>query len=81
MIEHPSVKHVNFTGSTNTGRKVARLCGQSLKPCLMELGEKNSTTVLPDADLDKAIQQCIAGSFLNVRALALYLNIADALVS
>ncbi|TVY84269.1 Vanillin dehydrogenase [Lachnellula suecica] len=65
MIEHPAVRHINFTGSTNTGRKVASVCAQNLKPCLMELGGKNSAIVLPDANLVKAIQQCIAGSFLN----------------
>jgi hypothetical protein len=29
----------------------------------MELGGKNSAIVLHDADIDKAVQQCIAGSF------------------
>ena len=67
MIEHPAVKKVNFTGSANTGRKVARACGQNLKPCLMELGGKNSAIILPDANLEKAAKACIAGSFLNVR--------------
>lgn len=76
MIEHPAVKHVNFTGSASTGRKVARLCGQNLKPCLMELGGKNSAIVLSDANLEKAIQQCIAGSFLNVRTSLSHLSIS-----
>lgn len=67
MIEHPSIKKVNFTGSANVGRRIAGLCGQNLKPCLMELGGKNSTIVLPDADLEKAMKGCLAGSFLNVR--------------
>ncbi|KAF4625122.1 hypothetical protein G7Y89_g13048 [Cudoniella acicularis] len=65
MIEHPAVKHINFTGSANVGRKVARACGQNLKPCLMELGGKNSTIVLGDANIEKAVGACIAGSFLN----------------
>ena len=66
MIEHPMVKKVNFTGSANMGRKIAQICGQNLKPCLMELGGKNSAIVLPDADLEKASRECVAGSFLNV---------------
>ncbi|CAF9940664.1 MAG: hypothetical protein HETSPECPRED_002479 [Heterodermia speciosa] len=65
MIEHPAIRKVNFTGSTNTGRKIGRACGQNLKPCLMELGGKNSAIVLPDADLEEAAKACIAGSFLN----------------
>jgi acyl-CoA reductase-like NAD-dependent aldehyde dehydrogenase len=66
MIEHPAVKKVNFTGSANTGRKVARHCGQNLKPILLELGGKNSAIILPDADLPKAAQEVIAGAFANV---------------
>ncbi len=66
MIEHPAVKKINFTGSANTGRKIARTCGQNLKPCLMELGGKNSAIILPDADLEEASKACTAGSFLNV---------------
>lgn len=66
MIEHPAVKHINFTGSAAVGRKVAITCAQNLKPCLMELGGKNSAIVLPDADLEKAAGMCIAGAFINV---------------
>jgi acyl-CoA reductase-like NAD-dependent aldehyde dehydrogenase len=66
MIEHPAVRHVNFTGSAAVGRKVARMCGQNLKPCLMELGGKNSAIVLEDADLQKAAEACFAGSFASV---------------
>ncbi|KAJ5818793.1 hypothetical protein N7474_004384 [Penicillium riverlandense] len=65
MIEHPAVRKVNFTGSTAVGRKIARTCGQSLKPCLMELGGKNSSIVCADADLKTAVQGVLAGAFLN----------------
>ena len=67
MIEHPAVRKVNFTGSTSVGRKIARACGQNLKPCLMELGGKNSAIICADADLKTAVQGVLAGSFLNVR--------------
>ncbi|PQE22684.1 aldehyde dehydrogenase family protein [Rutstroemia sp. NJR-2017a BVV2] len=65
MIKHPAVRKVNFTGSTDVGRKVARTCGEFLKPCLMELGEKNSAIVLADADLQKAARECIVGAVLH----------------
>ncbi|KAJ5625502.1 hypothetical protein N7510_001811 [Penicillium lagena] len=65
MIEHPAVRKINFTGSTVVGRKIARACGQSLKPCLMELGGKNSSIVCADADLKTAVQGVLAGAFLN----------------
>ncbi|OQE26671.1 hypothetical protein PENSTE_c005G00436 [Penicillium steckii] len=65
MIEHPAVRKINFTGSTAVGRKIARSCGQNLKPCLMELGGKNSSIVCKDADLTTAVQGVLAGAFLN----------------
>ena len=65
MIEHPAVRKINFTGSTAVGRQVAAVCGQNLKPCLMELGGKNSAIVLPDADIGKAAIQCVLGGCLN----------------
>lgn len=71
IIEHPAVRKINFTGSAATGRKVARTCAENLKPCLMELGGKNSAIVLEDADLELAAQACLAGSFINVRATTL----------
>jgi acyl-CoA reductase-like NAD-dependent aldehyde dehydrogenase len=67
MIKHPTVRKVVFTGSTEVGRKVARTCGEFLKPCLMELGGKNSAIVLADADLQKAAHECIVGAILHVR--------------
>lgn len=66
MIEHPAVRKINFTGSTAVGRKVAEVCGRNLKPCLMELGGKNSAIVCADADLELAAGSIVAGSFLNV---------------
>ncbi|QSZ29875.1 hypothetical protein DSL72_004393 [Monilinia vaccinii-corymbosi] len=62
MIRHPAVKKINFTGSTDVGRKIARTCGENLKPCLMELGGKNSAIVCADADLQKAARDCIVGA-------------------
>ncbi|KAJ6787252.1 hypothetical protein PWT90_08173 [Aphanocladium album] len=65
MIEHPAVRKINFTGSTAVGRKIAEACGRNLKPCLMELGGKNSAIVCADADLALAARSIVAGSFLN----------------
>lgn len=68
MIEHPAVRKINFTGSSRVGRIIASTCGKNLKPCLMELGGKNSAIVCEDADLKTAIGAVLAGSFINVRS-------------
>ena len=66
MIENPLIKKVNFTGSTMVGSIISEICGKNLKPCLMELGGKNSAIILEDADLEKAAKECALGSFFHV---------------
>lgn len=65
LIEHRSIKKINFTGSTPVGRIVASQAGKNLKPVLMELGGKASAIVLDDADLNTAATQCALGAFLH----------------
>lgn len=65
LIEDPRVKKVNFTGSTAVGRIIGSLCGQNLKPCLLELGGKAPAIIWEDADLEKAANACAVGAFLN----------------
>ncbi|KAL3482690.1 Aldehyde/histidinol dehydrogenase [Aspergillus germanicus] len=65
LIHHPAIKKCNFTGSTQVGRIVASQAATALKPVLLELGGKNFTVVLNDADLDLAAAQIIKGAFLN----------------
>lgn len=43
----------------------ARLCGQYLKPCLLELGGKGAAIVCADADLELAAGQCALGAFIH----------------
>lgn len=65
LIRHEAVKRINFTGSTRTGRIIAQLAAQELKPCLLELGGKAPMVVLDDADLDEAARAATFGSFMN----------------
>lgn len=64
LIAHPSVRKINFTGSTAVGSIVAGLAGKHLKPVLMELGGKAPAIVCEDADLSVAALQCTLGAFL-----------------
>ena len=65
LIEHPAIKKINFTGSTNVGRIIASQAGKNLKPVLLELGGKASAIVLEDAELNNAALQCALGAFLH----------------
>jgi succinate-semialdehyde dehydrogenase / glutarate-semialdehyde dehydrogenase len=63
------VDYLCFTGSTNTGRQVARQCADRLIGCSLELGGKNPALVLGDADLDKAVPGLVRASFSNAGQL------------
>ncbi|HZP40772.1 MAG TPA: succinic semialdehyde dehydrogenase [Candidatus Binatia bacterium] len=54
-----------FTGSVETGRKVAARCGELLKPVTLELGGKDPMVVLRDADLERAANACVWGGLMN----------------
>ncbi len=65
IIRHPLVRGVTFTGSTRAGRSVARIAGESLKKCVLELGGSDPAIVLPDADLDHTVEMVVQGRFQN----------------
>ena len=57
--------YVCFTGSTATGRTVARQCADRLVGCSLELGGKNPFLVLRDASIDRAAEGAVRASFSN----------------
>ncbi len=65
LIDAALVKRINFTGSTNVGRIIAKRAAEHLKPCLLELGGKAPLIVLADADLDEAVKAAAFGAFMN----------------
>jgi benzaldehyde dehydrogenase (NAD) len=65
VVVDPDVAMVSFTGSTAAGRRVGELCGRHLKKVTLELGGKNSTIVLDDADLDVAASNVAWGAWLH----------------
>jgi acyl-CoA reductase-like NAD-dependent aldehyde dehydrogenase len=56
---------VFFTGSVETGRKIAEVCGRKLIPSVLELGGKDAMIVLADADLETASSAAVWGGFTN----------------
>lgn len=65
LIGDPRVRMVNFTGSTETGRRIGTLAASHLKPAVLELGGKNPLLVLDDADLEYAVDAAVFGSYFN----------------
>jgi len=65
ILEHPKIKAISFTGGTGTGRIVARTAAPMFKKLSLELGGKNATIVLKDAELDKAVDGAVRAAFTN----------------
>ncbi len=80
LVDSPGVDKVAFTGSTAVGREIGAKAGRALKRVTLELGGKSPNVILPDADIDAAVngsyqaiyfnsgQACNAGSRLFVPA-------------
>lgn len=61
MIERSD--YLCFTGSTATGKLVAKQCADRLIGCSLELGGKNPMLILRDADVDKAAEGAVRAAF------------------
>lgn len=65
VIEDPVVKAVTLTGSTPAGSSVAKIAGENLKKCVLELGGSDPYLVLKDADLQKTVNSCVTSRLIN----------------
>lgn len=61
IVDSDDIKGIFFTGSTTTGENIARK--NPLRPMLLELGGDGPLIVLPDADIDAAVEGAIVGCF------------------
>jgi alpha-ketoglutaric semialdehyde dehydrogenase len=57
------VDKVGFTGSSEVGSRIGELCGRHLQQPCLELGGKNPLVVMPDADLDLAVEGALFSGF------------------
>lgn len=63
LISH--IDAVCFTGSVNTGRKVASVAADNFIPAFLELGGNDPAIVLEDADIEKAATTLLRASIIN----------------
>jgi betaine-aldehyde dehydrogenase len=54
LVEHPDVRKIGFTGSTEVGRSVMEGAAATIKRVTLELGGKSANVVFEDADLERA---------------------------
>ncbi|HLJ26414.1 MAG TPA: aldehyde dehydrogenase family protein [Candidatus Angelobacter sp.] len=63
ILEHPDVRAISFTGSSEVGRMVGEVAARAFKPCSLEMGGKNAIIILDDANLDLALDGVLWGAF------------------
>ena len=65
LVEHPDINLISFTGGTQTGKIVAKTAAPMFKKLSLELGGKNATIILEDADFISNIDKIARSAFLN----------------
>jgi alpha-ketoglutaric semialdehyde dehydrogenase len=63
LVQHPDVKVVSYTGSTEVGRQISQACAPTFKRLHLEMGGKNAILVMEDADVDLAVDGAVWGAF------------------
>jgi acyl-CoA reductase-like NAD-dependent aldehyde dehydrogenase len=54
LVDHPGVRKIVFTGSTEVGQQIMRGCASQIKRLTLELGGKSANIVFADADIERA---------------------------
>lgn len=62
---HPKIKAVSFTGSTDVGLALGKAVTSRGAKMQAEMGGKNPSIILEDADLDNVVENLIISSFLD----------------
>ncbi|KAF2111781.1 betaine aldehyde dehydrogenase-like protein [Lophiotrema nucula] len=65
LTTHPGIAKVSFTGQVATGQKVAGSAAGGMKYVTMELGGKSACVVLPDADIEQAVDGAMMANFFS----------------
>jgi aldehyde dehydrogenase (NAD+) len=65
LLHHPDVAAVSYTGSCEVGARVASACAKHGKKYQLEMGGQNPVVVMPDCDLEQAVDAVWMGAFLS----------------
>ncbi|KAL1638013.1 hypothetical protein SLS58_009033 [Diplodia intermedia] len=65
LTAHPAISKVSFTGQVSTGAKVAASAAGGMKYVTMELGGKSPCIILPDCDVETAVDGAMMANFFS----------------
>ena len=72
-MEHPDTRVIAFTGSVDTGKKIARY-SCTIKKTSLELGGNDPIIICDDVDVEIAAKGTAWGGFLNAGQVCTHLN-------
>jgi acyl-CoA reductase-like NAD-dependent aldehyde dehydrogenase len=65
LVTHPLVSKVSFTGSTEVGSQIMRLCADNITRVSLELGGKAANVVFADTDMERCVESSVFSVFGN----------------
>ncbi|TPE53267.1 aldehyde dehydrogenase family protein [Amaricoccus solimangrovi] len=71
MTAHPGVAKIGFTGSSETGKRIAAGAAATMKRVTLEMGGNDPAIVLPDVDVRRTAEKVYGGAFLNAGQVCL----------
>ena len=74
FVEHPVPRIISFTGSERVGRQIGALAGRCLKKAILELGGNSALIILPDADLELALNAAVFSRFTHQGQICMSAN-------
>ena len=65
LVQSNSTDVISFTGSTEVGLQIAKICSTTLKPCILELGGKDPMIILKDASIKRSVESALYAGLFN----------------
>merc|ERR1739838_203758 len=66
IVDHPEIRKLGFTGSTDIGKTIMKSCAESnLKKCSLELGGKSPFIIFADCEFEKAVRMVMSSVMFN----------------
>jgi betaine-aldehyde dehydrogenase len=65
LVNHPLVRKLAFTGSTEVGKSVMHAAADDIKRVSLELGGKSANLIFDDCDFDRAVASAVSSSLGN----------------
>lgn len=71
MTAHPGISKIGFTGSSETGKRIAATAADTMKRVTLEMGGNDPAIIMPDVDVQATAEKVYGGAFSNAGQICL----------